>query len=645
MSRRAVRILSLLPDFDLGGGQVILHRTIESLADDHDEHLVVAFDGGPLLETYRRAGIRCEVIGDGTPASWPAALRRLVAIVRSERIDVMLSLNTPLDRTMAQLCAAVTGRPVVVWFMSRAIPLIPFPPPPSRIPAFVKRLVLYPFNYLSVRRLAVRAVTSAEVARTFADHLRLSTDDFVIVPPGLPDEAFDRRLDEARRLELRTELDVVDADPLLVNVGMLIPLKGQRQLIEMLEFAADDLPGAHLLLVGDGPDRQALVERIAGSPVADRVHLLGHRHDVPELLCIADGLLSASASEGFGMSVLEAMAASLPVIAVRTPAFLEFVEEGDSAALVDHQDGAQLAEALCRVFGAPGRARVMGRRGRELAEHYRIESRARALHAVLGAVAGRPSLGRRSISRLRRRFRRGRGSGIVTVAEGPGRGLRLSGKRASADYTRPPERPVQELLGERLGDGDVFYDVGANVGFFSLLASRFVGPRGKVIAFEPVPANAAELVENADMNGSGNIEVLTIAVGCGARRGQLLLGRHPGGATLDAAAVPHDLVGATDVEIDSIDHLIATGSCPPPDMVKIDVEGTETEVLDGMTETLRRHRPLLVIEVDAPRAVEAEQRADELERRLAEAGYGTHRLEEGYPGIDWAVIHLMAEPT
>ena len=50
-------------------------------------------------------------------------------------------------------------------------------------------------------------------------------------------------------------------------------------------------------------------------------------------------------------------------------------------------------------------------------------------------------------------------------------------------------------------------------------------------------------------------------------------------------------------------------------------------------------------EVDAPRVVEAEERADELERLLAEAGYGTHRLAESYPGIDWAVIHLMAEPT
>lgn len=389
-----IRVLHVLPDFDVGGGQMIMLRTINALDDPEWEHVVAGFGGGPLLEVFRGDGIRCEVIADGTAKSWPAALVRLCRLVRRERIDVMHSPNTPLDRTMAQLCAVVTGRPVVVWFMSVAIPLIRFPPPARRVLAYVKRLTLYPFNYVSVRRLAGLAAISHAVAESFAEHLRLPVDRFAIVPPGLPDSAYAPALEAARAQALRSELGVGDGHPVLLNVGMLIPLKGQLQLIEMLELLAGDLPRAQLLLAGDGPDRPVLEARIAGSPVGDRVHLLGHRQDVPDLLRVSDALLTASRSEGFGLSVLEAMAASLPVVGVRTPAFLEFLDEGVTAELVDAQDASQLADAVRRVFSDPARAAGMGERGHERSLDYRTTLRAQVLADVL-RVAARPAMSSR----------------------------------------------------------------------------------------------------------------------------------------------------------------------------------------------------------------------------------------------------------
>lgn len=381
-----IRVLHLLPDLDLAGGQVILQRTLNALDGPEWEHVVVSFADGPLLQAYRDDGIRCEVIGRGGVTSWPSALFRLVRLVRRERIDVMMSLNTPLDRSMAQLCSIVTRCPVVVWFMSVAIPLIAFPPPVRRSPAFVKRLVLYPFNYLSSRRLAALVATSTAVARSFADHLRLPVEKFEIVPPGLPDDAFDHRLDDDSAEALRSSLGLEGADPVLLNVGMLIPLKGQLQLVEMIELLSEDLPRAHLLLAGEGPDRPALEQRIAESPASARIHLLGRRSDVPDLLCVSDALMSASRSEGFGMSALEAMAASVPVIGVRTPAFLEFLEEGVTAVLVDAQDAQQLADATTSVFAEPGRAAEMGRRGRERARDFRTPVRAAELGEVLRRV-------------------------------------------------------------------------------------------------------------------------------------------------------------------------------------------------------------------------------------------------------------------
>lgn len=394
--RTTIRVLYLLPDFDLAGGQVVVRRTINALSEPELDHVVVAFAGGPLLDAYRHDGIRCEVIGNGTKTSWPAALVRLVRLVRRERIDVMLSANTPLDRTMAQLGAAVTRRPVVIWFHSIAIPLIGFPPPSGRRLAFVKRLVLHPFNVVSVRCAAALVATSDAVASSFADHLRLRADRIEVVPPGLPESAFDPALEHEHAEMLRSEFALGDDHPVLLGVGMLIPLKGQRQLIEMLELLAADFPRAHLLLAGEGPDRAALETRISESPVRDHVHLLGHRTDIPDLLRISDGLLSASRSEGFGMSVLEAMAASLPVIGVRTPAFLEFLDEGVTAELVDSQDAHQLADGVRAVFSDPMRAERMGALGRQRALDFRASLRAGELGEILRRAAGRRPSGPRA---------------------------------------------------------------------------------------------------------------------------------------------------------------------------------------------------------------------------------------------------------
>jgi hypothetical protein len=103
-------------------------------------------------------------------------------------------------------------------------------------------------------------------------------------------------------------------------------------------------------------------------------------------------------------------------------------------------------------------------------------------------------------------------------------------------------------------------------------------------------------------------------------------------------------VGSIEVAVSSIDRLIETGRCPPPHVVKIDVEGAESEVLVGMEATLRDHRPTLIVEVDSPRADRVEDKFQQLCAVLADGGYVVRRLEDGYPGVDWSIIHFIAQP-
>jgi len=648
-----VRIMHLLPDFDLGGGQVILLRTIEAM-DDGFEHLVVGLGEGPMLEQYRDAGVRCEIVPVGGIGTYPGVVARLVGMVKRERVDVLLNLNTPLDRTLGQIVALVTRRPFVIWFMSIAIPRLSFPPRPSRALAWAKRSAMWPFNVWSVRRAAARLSLSNAVSRSFADHLRLPVEAFDLVRPGLDAEVFERQIDPGAAIALRERLGVVDADPLLLSVGMLIDLKGQQELVPMMELIADDLPDAHLLLVGEGENRATLEAEISRRGLSDRVTLAGHRSDVPDLLGVADGFLSASRSEGFGMAVLEAMAAGLPVVAVRLPAIEEFAVDGSSAILVDAQDATMLASGVVETFGDRDVAASMGATGRELAAPRTRQATAEAAGAVIGrvATAGPSRSAGRSWRSAGKTVRRRIGGMLpvgskseLVVASGPAAGLRMGTRNASSDYADGTnELPVQEAIAGLVKPGTVFHDIGANIGFFSLIAARRVGPDGRVVAFEPLADNVECIRDNAERNGFGNIEIHEVALTDRSGPVELLVAEHPGGSTIAPDSAPPDLRGRESVTGVTLDELISSGAVPEPDVVKIDVEGAEPQVLAGMTDTIARTRPVLVCEFDDESAQRCDEKREAFESMITEMGYDVRRLRPSYDGAGWQVAHVVATP-
>lgn len=233
---------------------------------------------------------------------------------------------------------------------------------------------------------------------------------------------------------------------------------------------------------------------------------------------------------------------------------------------------------------------------------------------------------------------------VVTVGSGPAEGLRMGLENASADYSDGAnELPVQEAIASRLRPGAVFFDVGANVGFFSVLAARVVGGSGRVEAFEAVPANAACVEANAQRNGFGQVTVHAVAAGGEAGRSTLNLAEHPGGAMLASAGVPPDATGTIEVPVVVLDDLIESGEVPVPDLVKVDVEGAEEDVVAGLRRTIEAHHPTMVIEVDAAESEVVQARVAGFERLLTGLGYRVERLTGSYRASNWHVAHIVAE--
>src|SRR5205807_9503285 len=153
-------------------------------------------------------------------------------------------------------------------------------------------------------------------------------------------------------------------EPQVVSVGRF---KYPKDFVTLVGALAHLESPFRALIVGDGPDRPAIEEALRRHDLTDRVELAGERNDVPELLAAADVFVLSSRSEGLPVSVLEAMAAELPVVATAVGGLPELVVEGETGFLVPPGDaralgaalGRLLADAeLCRRLGEAGRRRV-----------------------------------------------------------------------------------------------------------------------------------------------------------------------------------------------------------------------------------------------------------------------------------------------
>jgi FkbM family methyltransferase len=232
---------------------------------------------------------------------------------------------------------------------------------------------------------------------------------------------------------------------------------------------------------------------------------------------------------------------------------------------------------------------------------------------------------------------------IVRLSTGAGAGLRFSPGPSVAPFGGGSiERPVQDALEGLLRPGSVFFDVGANVGFLTLIGAKLVGDRGVVYAFEPVPANTAALRRNVRLNGFANVILIEKAISSAPGREKLILAVDSGGAALAVADRPPDEAGAMDVEVTSIDALIQDGQARPPAVVKVDVEGAEIQVLQGMAATLDRCRPAVLYELDGPDESCVEKKSDQCRAFLVSHGYQISRLEDSYPDNRWRVRHYLA---
>lgn len=237
----------------------------------------------------------------------------------------------------------------------------------------------------------------------------------------------------------------------------------------------------------------------------------------------------------------------------------------------------------------------------------------------------------------------------VRVAGGALKGVRMQlDLQAEKDYWLGSyETGLQAASRDWIRPGMVIYDAGANIGYTSILMARQTGQAGKVFAFEALPANLERLRANLELNGlQDRVTVIPAAVVEAVGQVEFLVSRSGGMGKASGSAGRQEPLYTGSIQVDGIalDEFVFQQGQPPPDLVKLDIEGGEVLALPGMERILGDCRPIIFLELHGPAAA---QLAWEM---LTGNAYRLCRMERGYAQLtsleqlNWKAYILATPP-
>lgn len=207
------------------------------------------------------------------------------------------------------------------------------------------------------------------------------------------------------------------------------------------------------------------------------------------------------------------------------------------------------------------------------------------------------------------------------------------------------EPSLTHWLSKRLKPGDTFIDVGANIGYFSLLASSLVGEGGKVLSIEASPSIFGRLKDNLERNGARNVRALNVAVS--NRGGKLSIYRAPMGNIGETSIFQGD-GKEFECEVDAmpLENILAHEERKNLGVVKIDVEGAEYLVLDGMRNLIHECADLdVVVEINAHRLKEHGRTPADLFGLFESEGYKAYSIENSYDPLSYLSSARGSDPA
>jgi glycosyltransferase involved in cell wall biosynthesis len=372
--RHRIRVVEILATGTSGGAQEHVFSLMSRLDRSRFDASVISLSQGSAVRKLERAGFDVLVIDEPDDA---VAVGILTAHLVETLPDVIHThmYRADIVGTKAATALANAGyrRPYVVSTVHS-----------SRVRSTEDRQLLRRLTPEMDQLIAVSKSIERKIAGEHRDGAPVK-----LIYNGIDLDRYDH---QEPCCTLRDEYGMEPGSQIVGVVARLEPEKGHETLIDAWPYVLRRVPDAYLLVVGEGSQRDALAARASANRVAHRVVFTGRRDDVPALTAALDVAVLPSHREAQGLSILEAMALSRPVVASDVGGIPEMIEDGVTGLLVPHDQPEQLAAAIVRLLTDHALADTIARAGHDLVhDRFCIELMVRAVEEIYaaGARAGR----------------------------------------------------------------------------------------------------------------------------------------------------------------------------------------------------------------------------------------------------------------
>ena len=370
MTRRRKKVLHLITSLELGGAQSGLLLGLPRFENDEYEHILCSItDRMNMAEDFEKVGVKTMSLQLQNKTDFMVVwrLRKLLKEVKPDVLHTYLLHGNLLGRVVGSL----TGVPVIISS--------------ERTIGQARRWGRILTQLTNPLAQAVEVNSSAGKLSVIKD-LGVPESKVRIIRSG-----FDLNSITSQNVEtnIRNELGLNEDTRVILMAGRLRPVKGIDYGIRAFTKLVEDEPNAHLIIAGDGEERENLEGLARSLSVHEKTTFLGVRSDLPGLLRESDAFLLPSLNEGFPRVAVEALAIGCPVVATNVGGTPEIVIDGHTGILVESKNSGQMAVALKRVIEDSELSSKLVTQGRENTVKYGIDSYVRSLDTLYTELTAR----------------------------------------------------------------------------------------------------------------------------------------------------------------------------------------------------------------------------------------------------------------
>jgi glycosyltransferase involved in cell wall biosynthesis len=297
------------------------------------------------------------------------AIGALCRLIRKERIDV-LHLHGDGATTFGRIAARMSQVPAIAHYHDTA----------EGVPAYVRWM-----DRLLASSTARAVAISQAVSQACQSVRRLKPEQIAVIPNAI-DLDWAQELDQARVGQLREELGLRPGARVIGSVTRFRWEKDVPTTLRALERLDTSVFDWQAVIIGDGPDRSSLEKMAKQLGMSQRVKLAGFQPNVRPYLALMDVAVFSSATEGFGLALLEAMAAGRPIVATAVGGMAEIIRDGGNGLLVPAQDPLAMAGAIARLLRDLPLAQRLARQARADAQRFGVREHVEQLTALYRSV-------------------------------------------------------------------------------------------------------------------------------------------------------------------------------------------------------------------------------------------------------------------